>query len=57
MGNYFSPIVAELVSDAIFQVIDDKFKNNIEFMTKYVDDSLFIIPDHIFYEIYDQLNN
>jgi len=48
MGSPLSAILCELVLDDIFISAKDHFKNNIKFMTKYVDDSLVIMKDHIF---------
>jgi len=42
MGSPLSPIIAEFVLDELCLEIKDIFQNHIKFLTKYVDDSLFI---------------
>lgn len=57
MGNPLSPIVSELVLDTLFLEIQDKFKESLKFMIKFVDDSLLIIKDTAFQDIFDFLNS
>ena len=58
MGSRLSSIVAELVSDELFKVIESHFKDNIKYMTKFVDDRFFIIRDHIIFDnLWSMLND
>jgi len=57
MGSPLSAIVSEMVMDDIFDIIYNRFKQDILFMTKYVDDSLFIMTDQIFDDVLMTLNS
>lgn len=56
MGNPLSSIISKLVLDDLFKKIATKFDGSIKFMTKYVDDSLFVIQDSIFDELFTFIN-
>lgn len=57
MGSPLSPVLADIVLDELFILTKQHFQDSIIFMTKYVDDSLFIIKQSIFDNLFNFLNN
>jgi len=57
MGSPLSCVVSEIVLDKLLIQIIDKFKDDVKFMTKYVDDTLHIIKKNIFDELYNFLKS
>lgn len=57
MGSPLSAIVSEMVMDEIFDTISKRFNENIIFMTKFVDDSLFFMKEEICDDVLMTLNS
>ena len=58
IGSSLPPIVAELVLDHVFGLLDLCFgKNDIKFKVKYVDDSLFILKSRYFNDVLKFVNS
>ena len=56
MGSLLSPVIADLVLDELFDLVERRFGTDILFMTKYVDDSLFFIHKRIHGPLLNYLN-
>lgn len=57
IGSPLSPVVAEIVLDFIFGELKKFAGDKIKFMTKYVDDSFFILSNKDFDDVFEFLNN